>query len=122
MWLFQLMKVVTIQFLTAWLSFNYLVHFLYKDGVEIVIKVFDFVFDISIALLPTTTSLTLYYHNGKIKMAFKRCLYKRSRIDPKDAWTSPASASIVGFQGNKLKFGVGEEGAKYFQQYQMAWS
>ncbi|KAJ1372256.1 hypothetical protein KIN20_034362 [Parelaphostrongylus tenuis] len=114
------MRVVSIQFLVAWLSFNFLVYFMYKGEVIILIKVFGFIFDICIALLSTTTSTALYYNSKKFETAFKRCLHIRTQPHPEHVWES--TANIVGFQGNQLKFGVREEGIRYFQQYQMAWS
>ncbi|KAJ1368238.1 hypothetical protein KIN20_029323 [Parelaphostrongylus tenuis] len=71
-------------------------------SVLILVKTFGFIFDMSNALLSTTTLFVLYYYNNKVNIAVKRWCTRCFRQHHVDALQH--SSSIIGLEGNQLKF------------------
>ncbi|KAJ1358655.1 hypothetical protein KIN20_017133 [Parelaphostrongylus tenuis] len=119
MWLFRFMSISFGQTLIAWTAVMVTMYFM-EAKVPVLEKTFAFVFNLCISLLPTTSSIVLYYHNNKINAAYKQCFSRCSCYGPEGVLRH--TDKIVGFEGNQLRFDVKEEGINYFQQYQAAWS
>ncbi|KAJ1368239.1 hypothetical protein KIN20_029324 [Parelaphostrongylus tenuis] len=114
------MTIFSAQILIGWTSLILLIYFLDIDPILILQKTFGLIYDISIALLSTTTAFVLYYYNNKVNRAVKRWFKECFRHQIGNSLQH--SHDIIGLEGNQLKFNTKEESINYFRQYHVAWS
>ncbi|KHJ91556.1 hypothetical protein OESDEN_08577 [Oesophagostomum dentatum] len=78
-------------------------------------RIFAFLYDVSLALAPTTIPMLLILYDGKVNAALKRRFNKVFHREER-------SRNLIGLEGNQLQVDAKHETETYFQQLKNAWA